>query len=217
MSIDALEIGDDCLVLSQRLAEWVTRAPTLEEDVALANLSLDLLGQARSLLSRHGDEDELAYLRGSAEFRNCLLVEQPNGDFAHTIVRHLLYTSFLFELYGAHPDDDVAAKGVKELAYHRDYAALWLRRLGRGTDESHRRSTEALQALWPYAGELFETHPELRPAWDAFVYEVLEEAALAVPDVGQRTGGRGGEHTEHLAELLEELQVLHRQHVGATW
>ncbi|MBB5083104.1 1,2-phenylacetyl-CoA epoxidase subunit PaaC [Nonomuraea endophytica] len=153
--MNSLEIGDDCLVLSQRLAEWVTRAPTLEEDVALANLSLDLLGQARSLLSRVGDEDELAYLRGPEEFRNCLLVEQPNGDFAHTVVRHLLYASFLFEVYGAHPEDGVAAKGVKEIAYHRDYAALWTRRLGLGTDESHRRMTAALDALWPFTGELF--------------------------------------------------------------
>lgn len=218
MSVDALEIGDDCLVLAQRLAEWVTRAPTIEEDVALANLSLDLLGQARALLSRHGDEDELAYLRDPGEFRNCLLVEQPNGDFAHTVVRHLLYTAFLFELYGAHQEDEVAAKGVKEIAYHRDYAALWAVRLGRGTEESHRRMTAALAAMWPYTDELFERHPGLRAPWDDFVGKILAEAGLAVPEgLAQRAGGRAGAHTEHLAALLAELQGLHREHVGATW
>ncbi|MFI6292118.1 1,2-phenylacetyl-CoA epoxidase subunit PaaC [Nonomuraea sp. NPDC050790] len=224
--MNSLEIGDDCLVLSQRLAEWVTRAPTLEEDVALANLSLDLLGQARALLSRVGDEDELAYLRGPGEFRNCLLVEQPNGDFAHTVVRHLLYTSFLFELYGAHPQDDVAAKGVKEIAYHRDYAALWTRRLGLGTEESHRRMTSALDALWPFTAELFaeDAGPArggragLRGAWEEYVGAVLGEAGLTVPQGSpQRYGGRRGEHTGHLSALLDEMQALHRAHQGATW
>ncbi|MEV4891951.1 1,2-phenylacetyl-CoA epoxidase subunit PaaC [Nonomuraea sp. NPDC055795] len=217
--MNSLEIGDDCLVLSQRLAEWVTRAPTLEEDVALANLSLDLLGQARSLLSRAGDEDELAYLRGPGEFRNCLLVEQPNGDFAHTVVRHLLYASFLFEVYGAHPEDGVAAKGVKEIAYHRDYAALWTRRLGMGTDESHRRMTAALDALWPYTEELFtQEDAVLREPWAEYVEAVLGEAGLAVPEgAGQRYGGRRGEHSEHLSTLLAEMQALHREHQGATW
>ncbi|MFD9939958.1 1,2-phenylacetyl-CoA epoxidase subunit PaaC [Nonomuraea sp. NPDC059023] len=245
--MNSLEIGDDCLVLSQRLAEWVTRAPTLEEDVALANLSLDLLGQARSLLSRVGDEDELAYLRGPGEFRNCLLVEQPNGDFAHTVVRHLLYASFLFEVYGAHPEDGVAAKGVKEIAYHRDYAALWTRRLGLGTDESHRRMTAALDALWPFTGELFAQDAQdtqdagsaegagdagdagegggwgvgvsvLREPWAEYVGAVLNEAGLAVPEgTGQRYGGRRGVHSEHLSALLAEMQALHREHQGATW
>ncbi|MEU8245035.1 1,2-phenylacetyl-CoA epoxidase subunit PaaC [Nonomuraea sp. NPDC048916] len=220
--IDPLEIGDDCLVLAQRLAGWITRAPTLEEDVALANLSLDLLGQARALLSRAGDEDRLAYLRDPAEFRNCLLVEQPNGDFAATVVRHLLYTGFLYELYAAHPEDEVAAKGVKELAYHRDYARIWAVRLGRGTEESRRRTTAALGALWPYTGELFETEPDLREPWDTFVGGVLREAELAVPRVPPApatrwTGGRRGRHSEHLAPLLAELQELHRAHEGARW
>ncbi|WP_084957759.1 1,2-phenylacetyl-CoA epoxidase subunit PaaC [Thermoactinospora rubra] len=215
--LNSLAIGDDCLVLSHRLAEWITWAPTLEEEVALANLSLDLLGQARALLSRHGDEDELAYLRDPGEFRNCLLVEQPNGDFAHTVVRHLLYTAFLFELYGGHPEDEVAAKGVKEIAYHRDYARVWTLRLGLGTEESHRRMTAALADLWPYTGELFEDDPGLRAPWDAFVGGTLREASLAVPETGQRTGGRRGEHTEHLAALLAEMQSLHREHPGARW
>ncbi|NRQ35079.1 phenylacetate-CoA oxygenase subunit PaaC [Nonomuraea sp. NN258] len=216
--IGALEIGDDCLVLSQRLAEWVTRAPTLEEDIALANLSLDLLGQARSLLSRAGDEDELAYLRDPAGFRNCLLVEQPNGDFAHTVVRHLLYATFLHALYADHPEDDVAAKGVKELAYHRDYARLWSVRLGRGTEESRRRMTAALESLWPYTGELFDDHPALRAPWAAYVHGVLDDSGLSAPEGGpQRRGGRRGEHEAHLTELLDELQALHREHAGATW
>ncbi|WP_157246098.1 1,2-phenylacetyl-CoA epoxidase subunit PaaC [Nonomuraea typhae] len=216
--MNPLEIGDDCLVLAQRLAEWVTRAPTLEEDVALANLSLDLLGQARALLSRAGNEDELAYLREPGQFRNCLLTEQPNGDFARTIVRHLFYAGFLYEMYRAHPEDEVAAKGVKEIAYHRDYAALWTRRLGLGTEESHRRMTAALDALWPFTGELFAADPGLREPWSAFVETTLAESGLAVPrEARQRDGGRRGEHTPHLSELLAEMQALHREHAGATW
>ncbi|MEV0620673.1 1,2-phenylacetyl-CoA epoxidase subunit PaaC [Nonomuraea sp. NPDC050404] len=212
--IDALEIGDDCLVLSQRLAAQVTRAPTLEEDIALANLSLDLLGQARALLSRVGDEDELAYRRGPAEYRNCLLVEQPDADFAHTVVRHLLYSTFLHALYADHPDDDVAAKGIKELAYHRDYAGLWAVRLGRGTQESGRRMVAALAALWPYTGEIFAVRPETEER----VGQVLRQAGLQAPHgVPQRDGGRRGEHTEHLTGLLDELQCLHREHLGARW
>lgn len=221
--IDPLAIGDDCLVLAQRLAAWVTRAPTLEEDVALANLSLDLLGQARALLSRAGDEDELAYLRDPPAFRNCLLVEQPNGDFARTVVRHLLYAPFLHELYARHPEDEVAAKGVKELAYHRDYAALWTVRLGRGTEESHRRTAAALATLWPYTAELFAAppgEPALREPWAAYVGDVLEEAGLPVPEPAEpdpASFGRDGRHTAHLAELLAEMQGLHREHPGARW
>lgn len=216
--MNPLETGDDCLILAQRLAEWVTRAPTLEEDVALANLALDLLGQARALLARAGDEDALAYLRAPAEFRNCLLVEQPNGDFARTVLRHLLYAGYLYELYLAHPEDEVAAKGVKELAYHRDYARLWTLRLALGTEESRRRAADALDALWPFVPELFDDRPELREPWSAFVLGTLAEAGLAVPEgVEPRSGGRRGAHTPHLAELLTEMQSLHREHVGARW
>ncbi|MFI6816250.1 1,2-phenylacetyl-CoA epoxidase subunit PaaC [Nonomuraea sp. NPDC050328] len=216
--MNSLETGDDCLVLAQRLAEWVTLAPTLEEDVALANLALDLLGQARALLAREGDEDALAYLRSPGQFRNCLLVEQPNGDFAHTVVRHLLFASYLYELYRAHPGDEVAAKGVKELAYHRDYARVWTLRLGLGTEESRRRTMAALEALWPFVDELFESRAELRGPWEQYVLATLAEASLAVPEgVEQRSGGRRGEHGPHLAALLAEMQALHREHSGATW
>lgn len=217
--IDPLAVGDDCLVLSQQLSGWITRAPTLEEEVALANLALDLLGQARMLLSRVGDEDELAYLRDPPQFRNCLLVEQPNGDFAATVLRHLLYTSFLYELYAANPDDEVAAKGVKEIAYHRDYAGLWTVRLGRGTEESHRRSAGALGALWPYTAELFVTEPGLLAPWRAHVGRVLAEAGLDPGEMPPADGtpGRDGRHTPHLTEILAEMQSLHREHPGVRW
>jgi ring-1,2-phenylacetyl-CoA epoxidase subunit PaaC len=165
----ALRLGDDALVLAQRLGEWSSRAPELEEDVALTNLGLDLLGQARTLLSHAGevegagrDEDDLAYLREEHQFTNCLLVEQPNDDFAATIARQLYFSTWQLELYrglcgSADPTvAAVAAKAVKEVAYHRDHATMWVLRLGDGTEESHRRMQEGLERLWPYVGELFE-------------------------------------------------------------
>jgi ring-1,2-phenylacetyl-CoA epoxidase subunit PaaC len=241
-----LGLADDALVLAQRLGEWVSRAPELEEDVALANIGLDLLGQARALLSYAGeqegrgrDEDDLAYLREEREFRNCLLVEQPNGDFAETIVRQLLFSAYQLELYRALTASAdpalaaVAAKAVKEVAYHLDHAAGWTVRLGDGTDESHTRMQRAVQRLWPYAGELFEVDEvvsrlaaagvaadpaALRGGWGRTVDAVLAQATLTRPDVpGHPGGGRRGLHTEHLGYLLAELQYLHRVHPGATW
>ncbi|HYV16683.1 MAG TPA: 1,2-phenylacetyl-CoA epoxidase subunit PaaC [Conexibacter sp.] len=242
----ALRLGDDALVLAQRLGEWSASAPELEEDMALSNIALDLLGQARTLLTRAGelegagrDEDALAYLRNEREFLNVLLVEQDNGDFAQTIVRQLLFSAYQHELYGAlRASTDpvlagVAGKAVKEVAYHRDHALTWTLRLGDGTDESRARMQRALERLWPYAGELFEADAltdrlaadgvavdpaALRPAWEAFVLDALARATLTLPqDDWHPTGGRAGRHEEALGLLLAELQHVHRSHPGATW
>ncbi len=246
----ALRLGDDALVLAQRLSEWAAKAPELEEDVALTNIGLDLLGQARSLLAYAGEtvggpggqartEDDLAFLRGEREFLNCQLVEQPGGDFATTIARQLLFSAYQYELYLALQDSRndtlaaVAAKAVKEVSYHRDHATQWTLRLGDGTEESHRRMQDGLDALWPYTAELFEVDdllralvgdgvaadPErLRPAWASYLEPVLVEATLDVPETSRApSGGRRGVHTETLGYLLAEMQYLHRCHPGATW
>ncbi|MFE9404570.1 1,2-phenylacetyl-CoA epoxidase subunit PaaC [Streptomyces sp. NPDC006530] len=230
----ALALGDDALVLSHRLGEWAGHAPVLEEEVALANIALDLLGQARLLLSLVGDEDELAYLREERSFRNLQLVEQPNGDFAHTIARQLYFSTYQHLLYGelAVADGEfsaIAAKAVKEVDYHRDHAEQWTLRLGDGTQESHRRMREACEALWRYTGEMFQPVPgldldwaDLDARWTASVTSVLGRATLSVPE-GPRTGawaagaGRQGLHTEPFGRMLAEMQHLHRSHPGASW
>ena len=229
-----LALGDDALVSAQRLAEWVTLAPELEEEVALANIGLDLLGQARLLLARAGqaegadrDEDRLAYFRAPRAFRNVVLVELPNGDFAHCMARLLLFSSCrlaAFQALSAHPDPvlaAIAAKGVNELAYHRDHAAQWTVRLGDGTEESRRRMTEALDQLWPHLAELLqEADQERRTEVELTLRHVLEAARLPVPTTDplpQPDRGRAGEHTEHLAELLAELQSVARSDPEATW
>jgi len=224
VNLSALELADDCLVLGQRLAEWAARAPTLEEDVALLNLSLDLLGTARTLYGGIGDEDELAYLREEHEFRNCLLVELPNGDFGQTMARQLLFSAWqvlLWESLAASEDAlvaGVAGRAVKEARYHLDHASTWVVRLGDGTEESHRRVQAGLEAVWPYSYELFETDPALEGPWRATVGQVLATATLKEPETTWRpTGGREGRHTEHLGYLLAELQSLHRAHPGASW
>ncbi|MFH8888460.1 1,2-phenylacetyl-CoA epoxidase subunit PaaC [Streptomyces sp. NPDC017949] len=230
----ALALGDDALVLSHRLGEWAGHAPVLEEEVALANIALDLLGQARVLLSMAGDEDELAFLREERSFRNLQLVEQPNGDFAHTIARQLYFSFHQHELYGALAAGDgpfapLAAKAVKETAYHRDHAEQWTLRLGDGTQESRRRMRAGLDSLWKYTGEMFRPveglgldQAALEDRWLAAVTGVLERADLALPE-GPRTGawaagaGREGLHTESFGRLLAEMQHLHRSHPGASW
>jgi ring-1,2-phenylacetyl-CoA epoxidase subunit PaaC len=242
----ALRLADDALLLGHRLSEWCGRAPTLEEDLALANIGLDLIGQARQLYAYAGevegtgrDEDRLAYLRQDREYRNLLLVELPNGDFAFTIVRQLLHAAFMvpfWERLQASRDQilaAIAARSLKEARYHLRHAAEWVIRLGDGTEESRDRAGAALDELWPWTGELFEQDAAeralveagiavdrvaLRPAWDATVDEVLAEATLARPPDGwMQTGGRRGLHTEHLGYLLAELQHLQRSHPGATW
>ena len=225
---DVLAIADDALIAAQRLAEWCSRGPELEEDIALANIALDQLGTARLLLTHAGEplgrtEDDLAYLRTDREFRNCLLVELPNGDFAVTMVRLLFLSAYqrdLYEQLSTHAElGPIAAKAVKESAYHLDHAKLWVLRLGDGTEESHRRAQQAVDDLWPYTHELFEPPFEgLRAGWSATVEPVLAEATLQRPEDRWRpTGGRTGVHTEHLSRLLAEMQVLHRAHPGATW
>lgn len=230
----ALCLGDDALVLSHRLGEWAGRAPVLEEEVALANIALDLLGQARVLLSMVGDEDELAYLREERAFRNLQLVEQPNGDFAHTIARQLYFSTYQHLLHtalagGRSPFAPLAAKAVKEVAYHRDHAEQWTLRLGDGTDESRTRMQRAVDALWRHTGEMFQPvdgldadWAGLERAWLERIGEVLHRATLTVPE-GPRTGawaagaGRQGLHTEPFGRMLAEMQHLHRSHPGATW
>ncbi|MFC0847335.1 1,2-phenylacetyl-CoA epoxidase subunit PaaC [Streptomyces noboritoensis] len=230
----ALALGDDALVLSHRLGEWAGHAPVLEEEVALANIALDLLGQARVLLSLAGDEDELAYLREERAFRNIQLVEQPNGDFAHTIARQLYFSTYQKLLYGQLATGDselagLAAKAVKEVAYHQDHAEQWTLRLGDGTEESHRRMQRACEALWRFTGEMFQPvdgvdidWQETERTWLTSVTSVLRQATLAVPE-GPRTGawaagaGRQGLHTEPFGRMLAEMQHLHRSHPGATW
>ncbi|WP_411081583.1 1,2-phenylacetyl-CoA epoxidase subunit PaaC [Streptomyces sp. cmx-18-6] len=235
----ALALGDDALVLSHRLGEWAGHAPVLEEEVALANIALDLLGQARVLLSLVGDEDELAYLREERAFCNLQLVEQPNGDFAHTIARQLYFSVYQHLLYerlaaGGGEFADLAAKAVKEVAYHRDHAEQWVLRLGDGTAESHDRMQAGLEALWRFTGEMFQPvegldatgagvdGQELEQAWLAAVTGTVERATLTLP-TGSRTGawaagaGRQGLHTEPFGRMLAEMQHLHRSHPGASW
>ncbi|MER7511338.1 1,2-phenylacetyl-CoA epoxidase subunit PaaC [Streptomyces lavendulae] len=229
-----LALGDDALILSHRLGEWAGHAPVLEEEVALANIALDLLGQARILLSMAGDEDELAFLREERSFHNLQLVEQPNGDFAHTIARQLYFSLYQHELYtelaaGNGPFAPLAAKAVKETAYHRDHAEQWTLRLGDGTEESRSRMRAALDALWRFTGEMFQPvdgldvdPAALETRWLAALRAVLDRAGLALPE-GPRTGawaagaGRQGLHTEPFGRLLAEMQHLHRSHPGASW
>lgn len=250
-----LMLGDDALVYSQRVAEWCSRAPELEEDVALANIALDLLGQARMLLGRAGevegagrDEDALAYLRDEHEFRNVRLVELdcgpgPGGDFATTVARLLVFSTWRLALLSALVSSRdpvlaaIAAKGVKELAYHRDHAAQWTLRLAGGTDYSRERMIAGLAAVWPLVDELFTPHPiettlatagiavdpaTLRSEVDGILTRVLSAADLTAPDVppmpavaGQT--GRHGTHTEAMGYLLAELQHLARSLPGAAW
>lgn len=240
LAADCVALGDDALVSAQRLAEWCTRAPELEEEVALANIGLDLIGQARLLYARASqvdgtgrDEDAYAYFREAGDFRNVRLAELPNGDFAFSIVRLLVLSSWRlahFEQLASHPDPvlaAIAAKGVKELAYHRQYAAEWAVRLGDGTEESHRRMRRALEQVAPYLGELFTAY-DVRDEVVAVLKQVTDAAGLPLPEWQPSArsssaahpvpgAGRDGDRTEHLAPLLAELQGVARAHPEATW
>lgn len=224
--------ADDNLILAQRLGEWISRAPELEEDIALGNTALDHLGVARALYTHAGkiegagrDEDDLAMGRSEREFRNVVLVEQPNGDFAHTMVRGVLFDAYqvlLWEGLSTHDDEvlaGVASRALKEAHYHLRHSAGWVVRLGDGTEESHRRAQIALDDLWRYTGELFEGMPDSNaPRWRASIDRILEDAGLAIPDDSyQRAGGRRGFHTEHLGHLLTEMQWMQRSHPGLEW
>ena len=242
----ALGLADDALILGHRLSQWIGHGPLLEEELALGNTALDLIGQARALYAYAGavegkgrDEDALAYRRDAGGFRNLLLVEQPNGDFAVTVVRQFLHAAFMHPFWralAASKDETlaaIAAKAEKEAAYHLRHAGEWLIRLGDGTAESRRRAQDALDALWPYTGEMFEadaaakalirqgiaTDPApLRAVWERTVTSVLSEATLRQPESGwMQSGGRRGRHSEHLGHLLAELQFLPRAYPAATW
>jgi ring-1,2-phenylacetyl-CoA epoxidase subunit PaaC len=241
-----LRLGDTSLILGQRLAEWVGHAPALEEDLGLANLSLDLIGQARLLLSYAAeleglgrDEDALAFRRDAPAFANLTLAEQPNGDFGRTIVRQMLLDAWQLEVYEAlaRSSDQrlagIAAKALKETAYHFRFSSGWLIRLGDGTAESHRRVQEALDELWRFTTELFAADdidaelaasgiapdlPQLQPAWERRVDEVLREATLKRPaNIPYQWYGKQGVHSEHLGHLLSEMQHLQRTYPGAQW
>jgi ring-1,2-phenylacetyl-CoA epoxidase subunit PaaC len=251
-----LRLGDSTLVLGQRLAEWCGHGPVLEEDIAMTNVALDFVGQARLLLTHAGkvedkgrNEDQLAFLRDVPEYRNATLAELPSsgvasahatsGDYAVATVRNLLFSAFLCELWQALSVSNdaelaaIAAKSLKESRYHLHHAADWTIRFGDGTDESHARAQAALDALWPYTHELFETDPveqavarhgigvegaTLRRCWLDAVSTVVAEATLQLPpDTPFRSTGKLGRHSEHLGYLLTEMQSLHRAHPGATW
>ena len=241
-----LRRADDALILGHRLSEWCGHAPMLEEDMALANMALDLLGQARELYSyaakvegRGNDEDKLAYLRDVRQYRNLLLVEQPNGDFARTMVRQFFYATFA-DLYWrammASKDATlaaIAAKSEKESAYHVRHCSEWLLRLGDGTEQSHARAQDAIDHLWAYTGEMFEVDAAeralidagiaidpagLKAQWLKTVNGVVAEATLTLPSNDwMQKGGRIGHHSEHLGHLLSELQSLQRSFPGAAW
>lgn len=238
----ALRLGDDALILAQRLGHWISRGPELEEDVALGNIALDQLGHARSFLSYAGgawdkSEDDLAYFRREPEFRSAHLFEQPNGDFAVTIARQFVVSYYQFELYRRLTESTdatlaaIAAKAVKEVDYHRDHSAQWVLRLAQGTEESRRRMIHGLNVIWPYVGELFQDDEltgrlagaavqpsSLRADFDRLIGEVLAEADLDVPQVPFAPGGgRRGKHSEHLGYVLAEMQVLAREYPGASW
>ena len=245
-----LRLGDSPLILAQHLGEWVGHGPILEEDIAQANVGLDLLGQARLWLSYAGEvegrfaphgrsEDELAFLRDSGEFRNLLLVEQPNGNFADTTARQFLFDAWHLQFLRAlaHSRDvriaEIAAKAVKEAAYHVERSSDWVIRLGDGTDESHAKMQAAIDDLWMYTGEMFIADAIELPLidagiaadvraiegpWREHVEEILCAGTLTVPgDAFMQQGGKRGVHTEHLGHLLSEMQVLPRSHPGAHW
>ncbi len=241
-----VQLADTSLLLAHRLSEWCGHGPVLEQDLALSNIALDLLGEARSyyqyaaeLDGRGRTEDDLAYLRSAVEYRNPLLVEQPNGDFAHTVVRQFLFDNFHYQLLKglqAGPDARLAAiaeKSLKEAAYHLKWSSEWLIRLGDGTPESRRRLDKAIAALWRFAGELTtptpaESHLQelglvpdyaaLLPAMQAHVAHVLAEATVPLPTAPvAQLGGKTGRHSEHLGYLLAELQYLQRTYPGLTW
>ncbi|MBL0068812.1 MAG: 1,2-phenylacetyl-CoA epoxidase subunit PaaC [Chitinophagaceae bacterium] len=236
-----LHLADNALILGQRNTEWCGHGPILEQDIAITNISLDLVGQARSfyqyaaqLKADGSTEDSLAYLRTERDFKNCLLVEQPNGDWAQTILRQFLFSSYQYFLYQElqkNSDETLAAiaeKSLKEVSYHLRWSSEWVIRLGDGTDESHSRILKAIDELWRYTGELFipvayekEAGVDvllLKNDWSEKVKAVLTEATLPVPEnIFMQTGGKTGTHTEHLGYILTELQYVQRAYPGCEW
>lgn len=240
------QLGDDALILGQRLCEWSGHAATVEIDISLSNLALDMVGQATLLLDHAGtvegagrDADRLAFHRDAHEFRNCLLVEQPNGDFARTMMRHFLFSHYALPLYeGLQSSSDeqlsaIAQKAVKELRYHAEYSADWVIRMGDGNEESRQRSLDALEWSWRFVGDMFDegeswsdlasrgvvpSRASIRPLFDASVAQTFAAAKLPVPEEGRPViGGRSGKHSEHLSLMLAEMQILPRTHPEAVW
>ena len=241
-----IRLGDDSLILGHRLSEWCGHGPILEEDIAMTNIALDLVGQATSIFKYAGevegkgrDEDDIAFLRFDKDYKNALLVEQPNDDFGVTMMRQFLFDAFrkpLYEQLTKSSDTQLAAiaeKSLKETKYHLKHSAEWVIRLGDGTEESHGRVQEALNNLWRYTGELFFSNEvdadllskgvvfsseELKATWSKTVNDVLEQATLSIPDNGwQHEGGRKGLHSEHLGYILAELQYMQRAYPGMEW
>ena len=241
-----LRAGDNCLILGQRLGEWCGHGPILEEDIAMTNIALDLIGQARTLLTYAGNvegknrtEDDLAYLRSEREFKNCLLVEQPNGHFGDTLARQFYFSTFYYyflEALADSKDDTLAAfaqKFIKEATYHLRHTAEWVVRLGDGTEESHRKIQQSLQDLWAYTGELFEMDEvdhslvetgiavdlsKVKESWQERIEQVLQQATLQLPEGNwMAKGGKKGVHSEHLGHLLTELQYMQRAYPGLEW
>ena len=241
-----LHLADNSLILGQRNAEWCGHGPVLEQDIAITNISLDLIGQARNfyqyaatLIGDAATEDSLAYLRKEREFKNCLLVEQPNSDWAQTILRQFFFSQYqylLFEQLQNSKDDQLAAiaeKSLKEVTYHLRWSSEWVIRLGDGTEESHKRILKAIDELWRYTGELFEVAEyeiqatndgigvdvaKLKEPWFNKVQEIFSEATLLIPPkTFMQTGGKEGKHTEHLGYILTELQYMQRAYPGCEW
>lgn len=242
-----LRIGDTSLILGQRLSEWCGHGPILEEDIAMSNIALDYIGQSRIIYSYAGQiegkgrsEDDLAYLRDARQFRNLLITEQPNGDFACTMARQYLMSVYLFHLYSSltsSSDESISAfaqKSIKEVAYHLRHSADWMLRLGEGTEESHKRLQEAVNNLWFFVDDLFDSDEvdaellgsgiaadmkKIRASWEQDVKKLLSEATIQIPSVNSftRVGSRKGNHTEHLGYILAEMQFLPRAYPGAKW
>jgi len=252
-----LHLADNTLIIAQRNAEWCGHGPILEQDIAITNISLDLLGQSRNFYQyaaklindstklqtakvpplegfREASEDSLAYLRTEREFKNCLLVEQPNGDWGQTILRQFFFSAYQFLLYEklqTSKDEQIAAiaaKALKEVTYHLRWSSEWVIRLGDGTEESNERMNNAIDELWRYTGELFMAADyekeagidvaELKDEWTKKITSVFNEATLSVPEkTFMQSGGKTGVHTEHLGYILTELQYLQRTYPGAEW
>lgn len=241
-----LRLGDTCLILAQRLGEWCGHAPILEEDIAMTNMALDLVGQARALLTRAGqlegrdhDEDQLAFLRDERDYFNATLAELPRGDFAFTVLRNAMAATWLRLMWERLADSSdaelaaIAGKALKEARYHEQHAGDWVVRLGDGTEESRQRMQAALAQLWRYAAELFTDDAvdaaarasglgpawsELRDPWMAEMMALLDEATLALPaDSAFRSTGRNGVHSEHMGFILAEMQHLQRAYPGGVW
>lgn len=241
-----LQLGDNSMILGQRLGEWCGHAPILEVDIALTNLALDLLGQTRGYFQyaaevegKGRDEDQIAFMREEHEYKNCLLVEQPNEDFAYTIIRQFFFDTFhmlFLEKLSTSTDEQlaaIAAKSLKEVKYHFRFSGDWVRRLGDGTAESHKKTQQAVDDLWMFTGEFFEPTalekkmaasgigvdlPALKAGYDYHLNEVLDDAKLTTPDYDpNQSGGKEGRHTEYMGHILSELQWMQRTYPNMTW